>query len=138
MPLTDVDRQLTALISTRGDQLLSQLAEHVAIPTGHNYTPGLDQYRDLLIERLSALGAIIEHLPGQPRPSWIEQPGAGSATPSSQVSIPPTVLATHQTDTSPSVLIVGHIDTVHDPLVRFANFRSIRGQASVPARGVWT
>ena len=115
MPLADIDRRLCELIDARADQLLAQLVEHVAIPTGHNYTPGLDQYRDVLIQRLSALGAVIEHIPGQPRPDWIEQPTGGSATPESQASIPPVVLAKHQTGASPSILIVGHLDTVHDP-----------------------
>lgn len=115
MALTDIDRRLCELIEARADQLLAQLVEHVAIPTGHNYTTGLDQYRDLLIERFSALGAVIEHIPGQPRPDWLEQPGAGSASPASLASIPPVVLAKHHLGTSPCILIVGHLDTVHDP-----------------------
>ncbi len=122
MPLADIDRRLCDLIATRGDQMLVQLTEHVAIPTGHNYTPGLDRYRDMLIARLSAIGAVIEHIPGQPRPTWIEQPTAGSAIPATQDSIPPVVLAKHNGDASPSILIVGHIDTVHDP---YGSFREL-------------
>ncbi len=115
MALTDIDRRLCELIDARADQLLAQLVEHVAIPTGHNYTTGLDQYRDVLIHRLSAVGAVIEHIPGQPRPNWLEQPGAGYASGASQASIPPVVLAKHDSGAAPSILIVGHLDTVHDP-----------------------
>lgn len=113
--LTDIDRRLCELIDARADELLAQLVEHVAIPTGHNYTTGLDQYRGLLTVRLSALGAVIEHIPGQLRPSWLEPPGAGSAPGASQSSIPLVVLAKHHSAKSPCILIVGHLDTVHDP-----------------------
>ena len=48
MALTDTERRLCDLVKARSDLLLKQLAEHVAIPTGRNYTPGLNRYRDLL------------------------------------------------------------------------------------------
>ncbi|MCH6550436.1 MAG: M20/M25/M40 family metallo-hydrolase [Planctomycetes bacterium] len=112
MALTDTERRLCDLVKARSDLLLKQLAEHVAIPTGRNYTPGLDRYRDLLAERLSALGAVIKHMPGEPRPKWLETPGESSAGP----SIPPTLVAKHRVDSAtPRILIVGHLDTVHDP-----------------------
>lgn len=112
MALTDTERRLCDLIKARADLLLQQLAEHVAIPTGRNYTPGLNRYRNLVTERLSALGAVIKHMPGEPRPKWLDTPGRSSAGP----SIPPTLVAKHRVDAAtPRMLIVGHLDTVHDP-----------------------
>lgn len=120
MPLNDVEQQICDLVTARSDQLLEELAAHVAIPTGHNHTQGLDAYRDILIDRLSALGAVIEHIPGDGRPKWIEQPTANSTSIKTQQVIPPTVIARKSSMTSggggePNILIVGHIDTVHDP-----------------------
>ncbi len=115
MPLNDVEQQLCESISSRTDQLLEELAAHVAIPTGQNHTPGLDAYRDILIDRLSALGAVIEHIPGDARPKWIEQPSANSTSINTEQIIPPVVIARKSGNIGPKILIVGHIDTVHDP-----------------------
>lgn len=118
MQLKDIEQQLCELISARTDRLLEELAAHVAIPTGHNHTLGLNAYRDILITRLSAIGAVIEHIPGQPRPKWIEQPLANTASIITEQVIPPTVIARKSAGGfggGPHILIVGHIDTVHDP-----------------------
>ena len=115
MPLNDVEQQLCDLVDARSGQLLVELAEHVAIPTGHNHTPGLDAYRDILIDQLSALGAGIEHIPGDARPKWIEQPSFSAESTKSEQEIPPTVIARKTCGEGPRILIVGHIDTVHDP-----------------------
>ncbi len=112
MALTDTERRLCDLIKGRADLLLQQLAEHVAIPTGRNYTPGLNRYRDLVTGRLSALGAVIKYMPGESRPKWLDTPRKSSAS----TSIPPTLVAKHRVDAAtPRMLIVGHLDTVHDP-----------------------
>ena len=109
MPLNDVEQQLCDLVDARSGQLLVELAEHVAIPTGHNHTPGLDAYRDILIDRLSALGAGIEHIPGDDRPKWIEQPSFSAESTKSEQVIPPTVIARKTCGEGPRILIVGHL-----------------------------
>ncbi len=60
MALDELETRLCELVGGRGDALLTQLREHVAIPTGRDHAPGLDRYRALIIERLRALGAEIE------------------------------------------------------------------------------
>lgn len=119
MPLSPLETELSDQIGRRGGEMLRDLAEHVAIPTGHNHTVGLDRYRDLLADRLSALGAVVRHVPGEARPTWLTPPGAsGDADDSSagEGAIPPCLVAQkHVSDDAPRVLIVGHIDTVHPP-----------------------
>lgn len=115
MPLSELERQLADAVSLKGESMLAQLFEHVAIPTGHNYTPGLDAYRELLMARLSALGATIELQPGAKRPAWLALPGEheNDDEPS---RIAPIVVARHIADEdAPTVLLCGHLDTVHDP-----------------------
>lgn len=95
----------------RGDEMFAQLSEHVAIPTGKGYQPGLDEYRNILLDRLTALGASVSEHPGDPRPAWLD------ADPDPNRPTPKTVAARH-TDAvpnAPRMLIAGHIDTVHDP-----------------------
>ncbi len=91
--------------------MLRELAEHVAIPTGKGFEPGLNQYRDLLISRLERLTPTIDRIPGTPRPAWIDfSPRPRTAQP------PITIVARHQTGAVlPRLLLAGHIDTVHDP-----------------------
>ena len=114
--LSALDRQLCDLIAARESLLLEQLKEHVAIPTGGS-GPGLDQYRERLVGWLGALGARVESIPGAPQPAWLETPDARTCSPSGgEPSIPPTVVARRASQRpTPRVLIVGHLDTVHDP-----------------------
>ncbi len=112
MPLTESEQRITANIARRADEMLSDLARHVAIPTGCNFKPGLDEYRALVLARLIAIGAQIELVPGDPRPQWLNLPGAMSA----EESIPPVAIAKrHHVQGRLRVLIAGHLDTVHDP-----------------------
>ncbi len=91
--------------------MLAELAEHVAIPTGKGFEPGLNQYREALVGRLAALTETIDRVPGAPRPAWID------VVPRPQTAQPPvTVVARHHvSDELPRLLLAGHIDTVHDP-----------------------
>lgn len=120
MSLDATERGICAGIEATADNLLKQLGEYVSIPTGGNYTPGLEQLRSLLIERLSTLGAGIELLPGASAPPWLTprtwRGEGGDAAAPPPPPPPPTVVARHPADgASPRVLIVGHLDTVHDP-----------------------
>ena len=115
MTLNDLESRVRLLAAARHDDLYAQLAEHVGIPTGHGYAPGLDEYRNALATRLTALGARIDLVRGQARPAWLDPPGSPQATP-----VPPTLVA-RSPDVSGGrrILIVGHLDTVHDPTGSF-------------------
>ncbi len=115
MPLDGFEKQLCDLIAARRDDLLAQLASDVAIPTGRGSAQGLDEYRDRFADRLTALGARIDRIEGAPRPAWLDPPGTEPAT-----RVPPTLVA-HRPGApgAPRVLIVGHLDTVHDPTGSF-------------------
>ncbi len=116
-----LEQRLCSLIAARERDLRAELARHVAIPTGHNHTPGLDEYRSILTHRLSNLGANLESFPGDHRPDWIEppRPQTDSASGTKRI-IPPTVvcrstLAQRPTNGFKRILIAGHIDTVFPP-----------------------
>lgn len=133
MMLSELERKVCDVIVQQGEAMRDDLAAHVAIPTGRNYQPGLDQYRALLVERLTALDATAQYIEGQPRPAWLTLPCAGStaataatttaapssssSSPSSSASTPPpTVLVRHRAKrVTQRILLAGHIDTVHDP-----------------------
>src|SRR5688572_22172023 len=118
MPLNDLHRRVCEAILARADLMRAELAEHVAIPTGQNYTAGLEQYRSLLGARLQKLGATIAFVPGMQRPAWVALP-----VPKRDISVPPlpeqipaTLIASHQARRpSKRILLAGHLDTVHDP-----------------------
>jgi len=99
---------LCAAIAGRDAEMRADLAAHVAIPTGYNHTPGLDEYRAILTKRLSALGARTETVPGLPRPDWITPGGSNGPT-------PPTAVARHPIIGKPRLLLSGHLDTVFHP-----------------------
>ncbi len=105
--LSAVDQGVCEFLSAREGRMCEELGSHVAIPTGHNHAPGLDEYRGILRERLEALGAEIELIPGDPKPRWLL--GADHGAP------PPTLIARRLREGRPRILIAGHIDTVFAP-----------------------
>lgn len=107
MTLTQAETRLCEAIEARRADLLDDLRLHVETPTGGFNTPALDETRQRFITRLEALGARTELVPGEPKPDWL--PGGASDT------IPPTAICRRPSDTPRSVLIAGHLDTVHDP-----------------------
>jgi glutamate carboxypeptidase len=117
MTLSAAEQRLRENIAARDSRLRAELAQHIAVPTGHNFTQGLDQYRDLLADRLKALGATIEVVPGIPRPNWLDLPSEKSA---SSNAIPPTLIARNAKNSNAKrILIAGHLDTVYDPHCSF-------------------
>jgi len=128
MPLDSDETRLFDLIAARRDDLLAQLTRDVAIPTGRGYTRGLDEYRERFAERLTALGARIDRVQGAPRPAWLDLPGAPRATEPT-----PTLVARRPGGPgAPRILIVGHLDTVHDPTGSFQELEvSADGQTAV-------
>jgi glutamate carboxypeptidase len=102
-------------ISKRETLMREQLAAHVAIPTGYNNTAGLDEYRGVLTDRLTALGADLQFLPGTPREPWLKPQGTISDDVPSMA-----VLRKHASGgQAPKVMIAGHLDTVFDPAGAF-------------------
>lgn len=109
--LTTIEQRLCARIGKRRDELIEQLRRLVAIPTGHNHAPGLDEVRGILTQRLADLGAEITMAPGDPKPSWL-QGGTGDKA-------PPSAVCTKLTPGLPRILLVGHLDTVFAPDGKF-------------------
>ncbi|MDX2131429.1 MAG: M20/M25/M40 family metallo-hydrolase [Planctomycetota bacterium] len=110
MTLSTAEHDLSRRAAQRSASMLADLRSLVAIPTGMHHAPGLDDTRAWFESRLRALGAAIEHVPGDSRPAWIERAGANS-------SAPPTAVCRRPDDRAPGmrILLSGHLDTVHDP-----------------------
>lgn len=119
MALSEIEHRVCRTIGLEQAALEADLAAHVAIPTGRNYKPGLDEYRALLVKRLSALGAKVSQADGAPRPAWLTFPTPAPGheiDASSHEAPPPTVIARRPRPSAPvRILLAGHLDTVHDP-----------------------
>src|SRR5215510_12871761 len=112
MAMDALEGKLCKFIESRHRAMVDDVRRFVAIPTGMGHAPGLDEFRGLMCERLAALGAKVDLIPGQPRPKWLEHPPSEAA----EVSPPPVLRAVHRPKSKlPRVLITGHLDTVHDP-----------------------
>lgn len=111
MALSEGERELVIAVRSRSEEMLADLRELVAIPTGHGFAKGLDATRELLTRRLSALGATVRRMSGGPRPDWLREGGSFSSDSAD------TLVASHTAGSAggPRILISGHIDTVHDP-----------------------
>lgn len=107
MALDDLEQRLKREIGGRGAEMLADLAQWVAIPTGGGHAPGLDQYRHLLCARLTRLGATVTLEAGDARPAWILGEAADGP-------VPP-IAVVRKPGRGPKVVLGGHLDTVHDP-----------------------
>lgn len=103
--LTESERRVCEVIAGKRDALLEDLRLHVGMPTGGGNLKAIERSRVLLTDRLSAIGATTLVTPGDPRPAWLGP----------QLQIPPSTLSSRLLPGVPSVLIAGHLDTVHDP-----------------------
>lgn len=104
----------------RDAALRRELAEWVAIPTGHGHGPGLDRQREAIVSRLERLGGTTRSIPGDPRPSWL-LPAAGD-----EGGVPATTVVSRPAE-GPRILLGGHIDTVHDPRGGFRELEVLEG-----------
>ena len=134
MPTT-TESMLCSTIAARDAEMRADLAAHVAIPTGHNHTAGLEQYRAILTARLEALGAKTELVAGDPRPDWLMNTDPDAP-------IPPTAVCRRPVERAPRrILFAGHIDTVFHPEAPFnamqvaADGRAARGPGVVDMKG---
>lgn len=122
--LSGFEQRVAGDLAARADSMARDLEAHVNIPTGKNHTPGLDQYRGMLLERVKALGAEVRLVPGDARPAWLE------ITPR-PFDPPPIAVCSRPGKTAPRVLIACHIDTVFDPADPFNRFeRSADGRTA--------
>jgi len=110
--LSQQESAICADIASRASTMLEDLRTHVAIPTGGVYTPGLDEYRGILLERIVKLGAAVELKPGKHKPEWLYGVDPGEP-------VPPIAVCRRPTRTIPRILIACHIDTVFDPRGHF-------------------
>lgn len=109
MPIDDVEAKLRTIIHARAGFLREDLRRHVAFPTGGGNAAALDEERGVFGERLRALGATLELIPGDPRPDWLFGGEVGNGT-------PPTLIARRaRASGRVRILLGGHLDTVHDP-----------------------
>ncbi len=134
--MQDNDFKLCATIAAKARVLLEDLRLHVSMPTGGGNKGALNETRDRLTERLRRLGATVETIPGDPKPSWLHGvvPG-GHVPPVAVVRRPP------RKPSKVPVLISGHLDTVHDPsgpfkaLTMAADGKTATGPGCVDMKG---
>jgi len=127
-----IREKLRFIISPRRDEMTADLARHVSIPTGKNFSEGLDTYRAIIVDRLEALGARSEEIPGDPRPDWIS--GRADAPPDG--APPPTVVCRRDEPGAPRILLAGHLDTVFDPAGSFRELTIASDGATAVGPGV--
>jgi glutamate carboxypeptidase len=111
----DNEFKLCAAIAAKARVLLEDLRLHVGLPTGGGNKTALNETRDRLTQRLRRLGASVEMVPGEAKPEWLYEAGGSRA--SGAGSVPPVAVCRKvpRKPVKKPVLIVGHLDTVHDP-----------------------
>lgn len=105
---TTLESRVSGLIARRSAALLEDLRLHVSIPTGGGNPAAIAQTRERFGQRLRALGATLDLVPGDPKPDWLH-----GSEPSG--SVPHTLVCRRLRPNSRRILIAGHLDTVHDP-----------------------
>jgi len=111
--LSAMETRLVATIAARRQALLDDLRLHVSLATGGFNKAAIDEARERLASRMTALGSSFELVEGDPRPTWLHGSDfAGHA--------PPTAVCRRADRPGRRrILIAGHLDTVHDPLGQF-------------------
>ncbi|HYE61207.1 MAG TPA: M20/M25/M40 family metallo-hydrolase [Phycisphaerales bacterium] len=112
MSLTAAEQRVCGIISGRHAAMVEQLRQLVNIPTGPGSAGGLDETRGLLTERLAKLGAAVELVPGDPKPTWLDPEDRGSVPPTAVCRRPRTTPHLPKEHRA-GVLLCGHLDTVH-------------------------
>jgi glutamate carboxypeptidase len=124
MSLSTTERRVADSVAERADALLSDLAWHVAQPTGGGNLDAIEGSRAAIVRRLERLGASTKRTPGDERPAWLGAPGP----------VTDSTLTRFGGGTGPRVLIAGHLDTVHDPQGPFLTLHD-RGDGTATGPG---
>lgn len=114
MALSELEQKIARDVAARGEKMLHDLTELVAIPTGHGSRTGLEATRAWMSARLTALGATVTRFAGEKRPDWLREPRVAGADAGDLICAD---RLGHSV--APRILLSGHIDTVHDPLGPF-------------------
>ncbi|HWB19833.1 MAG TPA: hypothetical protein VG711_06005, partial [Phycisphaerales bacterium] len=80
MAFSERERAVCEWIAGRESAMRADVATYVAIPTGWNYTQGLNEFRGLMAQRLKELGASVEETAGDEKPAWLEHSVAKAGT----------------------------------------------------------
>lgn len=109
MALDAKERAIRDRLHAARDAMVARVAEMVAIPSGHGHREGLERLQSMIAARLAALGAVIERVPAEPRPTWIDP------RPATDARVATLVARRLEGRVGPRMLLCGHVDTVHDP-----------------------
>lgn len=123
--LDEAESRILAAARARSSRLREDLAAWVAIPTGRGHREGIERQRGAIVGRLAAMGAAASRVAGDPRPSWLHGSEAGSSG-----SIPDASVVA-SSGGGPAFLLVGHLDTVHDPHGPFQRLEEVGGGRAV-------
>ncbi|MGD9692092.1 MAG: M20/M25/M40 family metallo-hydrolase [Phycisphaerales bacterium] len=123
MPLSSLEKDVCAALGERAANMEADLERYVAIPTGHNHAPGLDEFRKDVTDRCRALRASVEYADGDPKPDWLL--GASSGKP------PVTAVCRAPSGAKGArILLSGHLDTVFPPPPRGSFLKMTRTPGS--------
>ncbi len=109
MTLPQTETQIAQHIRAQQSAMEIRLADMVAIPTGHDFSKGLNSMRESIAARLRSMGAQVVEMAAAQRPAWITPNDRG------EIGSPTLVARNLQGRGGPTLLIAGHMDTVHDP-----------------------
>ncbi len=97
-------------------------------PPAAGNTPALDETRSLFTSRLKALGATLDLVPGTPKADWLYDSHAKGP-------VPPTAICRRKKPGPISILLCGHLDTVHDPKSSFRELSIAAGGKTATGPG---
>lgn len=141
--LSQIEQRIQAEIAARYGAMVEDLRRFVAMQTGPA-SGDLDAQRISIGERMSALGASVERIAGEPRPSWLyAEPGERGANESASTPLVTEIWRSKHgaSDKALPILISGHLDTVHakdSPFQRLtidADGRMARGPGCADMKG---
>ncbi|MBX3386044.1 MAG: M20/M25/M40 family metallo-hydrolase [Phycisphaeraceae bacterium] len=126
--LNAVESRIVSEIESRSAEMLADLRTFVELPTGPGSgSDGIDILRGLMSARAERLGAATSLEPVDPRPDWLYEPSPrGQERAESHALVPDTVLCRRDSGSKlvgRSILIAGHLDTVHPFDSAFRSFQ---------------
>ncbi len=127
MPLKSIENQIVHFVQAQQSAMESRLADMVAIASGCDHAAGMNSMRALLGARLQSMGAHVEELAPAARPAWV------TCNENAEIGSPTLVARQVKGRVGPTLLIAGHMDTVHDPNGDFQKLsRMDHGRATGP------